>query len=292
MLLAVAGAASAQSQYGPADDAAIQEDLRTLEQPYGGWSVAVDNDLFAGRQTDRDYTGGLAVTLSAAHAGNYWWSPDRALRRIDQALFAADSPFNDGLVHYSVQAGIAGFTPQDIGSETVQRDDRPYASLMFITSARQYVDVGQRRMRHTALTVGALGLSVTSDIHDAVHKAVGSDLPRGYDNQISAGGEPTARYVISDSKLRLQRIAFGSGLIEAKSTTELSVGYLTEASYALSTRVGAIGTPWWTHNPERIDYIAQPSAVTRARGRQRVLLLGRRQSARARLQRVPAGTVP
>jgi len=258
----VAAVASAQSR----DGAAVANDLEAVEQPYGGWSVAIDNDLFAGTQTDRDYTGGLALTISGPQTSDYWWSPDPALGALDRAVFSRNSRYNDTLVQYSAQVGIVGFTPQDIASDTVQRDDRPYASLMYITSARQYIDTEARRVRHTGLTIGVLGLSLTSDLHDAIHKAVGSERPQGYDQQISAGGELTARYVISESKLRTQRLAFGSGLVETKTTSEISVGYLTEASYAVSTRFGAIGTPWWTFNPERIDYIAQPSAVTRSRG--------------------------
>jgi hypothetical protein len=41
----------------------------------------------------------------------------------------------------------------------------------------------------------------------------------------------------------------------------MSAGYLTEASYAVSARFGLIDSPWWTFNPERTDYIAQPAPV-------------------------------
>lgn len=247
-------------------DRADSETLRSLSQPYGGWSLAVDNDLFTPRPKDRDYTGGFALTVSGPNTGRHWWSLDPALRQMDRAFLGRGAEFRRATIQHSAQIGLISFTPQDIARTDVLAEDRPYASLMYVTSARQYVDADERRMRHSGLTLGLLGLSLTSNIHDAIHQAVGSETPRGYANQISAGGEPTLRYVLSDSKLRDQRIALGSGLMETRTTSEVSLGYLTEASYAVSTRIGAINSPWWSFNPERADYITQPSAVARRRG--------------------------
>jgi hypothetical protein len=238
--------------------------LRSLSQTGSGWSVAVDNDLFAGAARDRDYTGGVALTLSGPATRR--WALDPVLRPLDRALLGGTDGFERTSIHHSAQFGIMSFTPQDITSDAVVEDDRPYASLLYMTSGRQYVAEDGRSVRQTGLTVGALGLSVTSSFHNAIHDVVGSERPRGYENQISAGGEPTFRYTLSNSKLRMQRIALGSGLMEVKTTSEVSVGYLTEGSYAISTRIGAIDSPWWTFNPERVDYIAQPSAVGTRRG--------------------------
>jgi hypothetical protein len=38
-------------------------------------------------------------------------------------------------------------------------------------------------------------------MHNAVHRAVGSEEPQGYDHQISAGGELTARYMLARQNL-------------------------------------------------------------------------------------------
>jgi hypothetical protein len=45
---------------------AIQESAR-------GWSLAIDNDLFGPTQSDRDYTGGLGITVSGPQTAGYWW---------------------------------------------------------------------------------------------------------------------------------------------------------------------------------------------------------------------------
>jgi hypothetical protein len=226
---------------------------------YRGWSVAFDNDLFAFAEHDQDYTGGFAVSTSGSHTRT-WLGFGSALGSIDNLLFRRGEDVASTSVFHSAQVGLLSFTPRDIVSRNIVEDDRPYASLLYTTSVRQYVSADERSVRQTGLTVGVLGLSLTSDLHGAIHDAVGSETPKGYRHQISAGGEPTARYFMSNSKLRLQRIALGSGLLELKTTSEISVGYLTETSYAVSARMGSIGTPWWTFNPERVDYVAQPSA--------------------------------
>lgn len=230
------------------------------------WSIAINNDLFSPSQSDRDYTGGLAVTVNGAQTADYWWSLDPLLGAIDRLVVSGSDDLGGTSVLPALQVGLITFTPQDLHATEVNPQDRPYASLLFLTGARQYLGDDDRSIRYSELAVGLLGLSAMSDLHEAVHDVVGSDAPQGYEHQISAGGEPTARYVTGGSTLRGQRLALGSRVLETKTTWELSAGYLTEASYAVSMRLGGINSPWWTFNPERVDYIARPSPVARPRG--------------------------
>ena len=272
--LAAAGASAiAVAQEPAAEEAAAVDQLieRAYSEPTAseavqGWSLAIDNDLFAPTQSDRDYTGGLAITVSGPQTAGYWWSLDPLLKRIDRLAIPREAS-RHATINNAVQVGWVSFTPQDLLAEDVNVADRPYASMVFVTGARQYVAADARSVRHSDLTVGVLGLPLTSDVHSAVHRAVGSETARGYAHQISAGGEPTARYVTGGSRLRAQRLTLGSRLVEAKTTWELSAGYLTEMSYAVSARLGDIDSSWWTFTPERVDYIAQPSPVERRSGR-------------------------
>jgi hypothetical protein len=91
-----------------------------------------------------------------------------------------------------------------------------------------------------------------------VHQLVGSESPRGYDYQISAGGEPTARYTLARQYLL---VAHPTSRLDVKATVQGSVGFLTETSAALSMRFGRIDTPWWSFAPELTDYIAAPLPV-------------------------------
>jgi hypothetical protein len=270
-LVGVAASAMAAAQDGGLESADVDRLIeRAYSQPTaveasGGWSLSIDNDLFAPTQSDRDYTGGIGLTVSGAQTSGYWWSLDPALRNIDR-LFIGGESRRQTTVEHAVQAGLVTFTPQDLLTREVDRADRPYASLAFVTAAREYLAPDLRSARYSDLTLGVLGLSLTSDLHSAVHRAVGSPVARGYAHQISAGGEPTLRYATGGSHLRAQRLALGSRLMEAKTTWEVSTGYLTEMSYAVSTRLGNINSSWWTFNPERVDYIVQPSPIARATG--------------------------
>lgn len=57
----------------------------TTEADYTGLRLQIDNDLFAkGGARDRDYTGGLAVTISGHSAKDSLLSLDPALRALDR----------------------------------------------------------------------------------------------------------------------------------------------------------------------------------------------------------------
>lgn len=217
-----------------------------------GVRLQIDNDLFAGGERDRDYTGGFAVTISGAVARDSLLSLDPLLARID-GVFT-----QPGSVHHARQFGLIAFTPADITAPQPLHDDRPYASLLFTSNGRVSVDADDRGAWSSSLTIGVLGLPFTSDLHSAVHELVGSEAPAGYDNQISAGGEPTARYTLARHHLW---VANPSATMDVKTTVQASVGYLTEASAAVSVRVGRFDTPWWSFAPELTDYIGAPTPV-------------------------------
>src|SRR6187402_620029 len=159
------------------------------EREVSGVRLHIDNDLFAVRNLDRDYTGGVALTLSGTAARDGLLSLDPVLTRIDE-LFEGSPAAS---VRHARQIGLIAFTPADIVTAEAQQADRPYASLLFASNGRVRIDADDRGAWSSSLTVGFLGLHVSEQLHDLVHEAVGSEKPAGYDHQISAGGEPTAR---------------------------------------------------------------------------------------------------
>lgn len=228
------------------------------QEKYTGIRLQVDNDLFAGKELDRDYTGGLAVTISGTSARDGALSLDPLLARADDWLLGAHDE-----VHHARQFGFMAFTPQDIVTREPQPDDRPYASLIFTSNGRVTVESDQRTAWSSSLTIGVLGASVAENVHGFVHDVVGSEKPRGYEHQISAGGEPTARYTLARHSLL---IANPGGTVDVKATVQGSVGFLTEASAALSMRVGRFNSPWWSFTPELTDYMAAPTPTVAASG--------------------------
>jgi hypothetical protein len=244
------------------------------EQKYTGIRVQIDNDLFAGKELDRDYTGGLGVTISGAAARDGLVSLDPALGIIDGLwLDQADE------IHHARQFGFIAFTPQDIVTREPQPDERPYASLIFMANGRVNVANDQRTAYSSSLTVGVLGASVAENVHSFIHDVVGSEKPRGYAYQISAGGEPTARYTIARHALL---VANPSGTLDVKTTVQGGVGFLTETSVAVSLRAGRFHSPWWSFTPELTDYMAAPTPTVAGSGAgEMFFFVGARLKARA-----------
>jgi len=240
--------------------------------------VQIDNDLFAGDQKDRDYTGGFGITVSGERARDGLLSLDPLLRRLDNLSVDGIST-DDANVHYARQIGLMAFTPSDTLVKEMQPDDRPYASLLFLSNGRVRVDANDRAAWTSSLTIGVLGLSLSERLHSAVHELVGSERPLGYDHQISAGGEPTARYTLARQNLW---IADPSGLVDVKTTVQGSVGFLTETSAAITVRAGHFNSPWWGFAPELTDYMAAPVPSESYRGgRELYVFAGARVKARA-----------
>jgi len=193
------------------------------EQAARQWSIALDNDLYAAG-SDRDYTAGIRVTT---------WQNE----------------------HQSTQFGLLLYTPADISNTNAQTDDRPYANLLYIGQSRWRTDA-QSLQRYT-VTLGVLGSPVAEALQRAVHSVSGSDQPRGFGQQISDGGELTARFGYSryTPLLQSQRLGRqGSHYLSITGEQALSVGYLTEASIGINLRL-AKRSHWWAAGVD--DFVTQ-----------------------------------
>ncbi|MET0659849.1 MAG: lipid A deacylase LpxR family protein [Steroidobacteraceae bacterium] len=232
----------------------------TPDDAYDGVRLQADNDLFSGRHRDRDYTGGLAVTLSGERARTGSLSLDPWLARMDEIVGVPEG----AQTLFARQIGFIAFTPQDLKTSMAMQDDRPYASLFFVANGRMSVAADQRSAWFSSLTVGALGLPLAKDLQNGIHSLVGSDQARGYSHQISAGGEPTARYTLAYQQLLF---ANPGGTLDVKATLQGGVGYLTNASAALLLRYGLSGSPWWSSTPELADNMSPPVPMSQHAGR-------------------------
>jgi len=156
--------------------------------------------------------------------------------------------------YHSVQLLGVVYTPDRIDTSEVQLDDRPYASLLALTVSRTSVGgTTLDRAWSSELSVGMLGLDAPGDIQRLLHRTrrwmTGKSVPvdpRGWSNQISAGGEPTALYRVGYQ----QRLAGNGGVGRRKhwqlvGAVDGSLGYYTAASGAISWRVGAFTSDFW-----------------------------------------------
>ena len=230
----------------------VVDSTASKKRRYNAWSFAFDNDLLVPGSRDQDYTYGVSATLSSESGPSSAWSLDTPLQWIDQR--SGLSPLNLDLGAevrtYSTELGLYGFTPENIVSEEVSAGDRPYASLLYLSNSREYEGESANTVWRSTFTVGVLGLDIVGDLQNEVHAIVGSDEAKGWRNQISDGGEPTARYSVARQRLW----SSGHSNVEIKTSVQGSVGYLTELSYGVSVRVGHIATRWQSFNPELASY--------------------------------------
>jgi hypothetical protein len=169
-------------------------------------------------------------------------------------------PLAPTIKRYARQVGAIAFTPGNLTARDAQQDDRPYASLLYLANGVTTVSPDQTSANIQTVTVGILGLPAFATAHRAIHRLVGSEPPQGYSHQISAGGEPTARYLIAHQDLWYESPL---STVQVKSSASASAGYLTESNAALSVRLGRFVTPWWSETPEIDDYIGSPTAFER-----------------------------
>lgn len=229
---------------------------RPVAEP-GGWVLALDNDQLTAAPDDRDYTGGMALTFSDGSRGRWWFVLDPPLRWWDRMLGLAD-PDAAAAPFHAMQFGLLSFTPRDIEKPTAP-GDRPYASLVYVAGSRVNFQADPATVYQSTLTLGALGLDLAADIGREMHRAIQANEAVGWTDQISDGGEPTARYALT----RLHRLASDGASFDLRDSIGVSAGYLTEVTAALSLRLGRVRTPWWTFMPDQADYIALPAAAVR-----------------------------
>jgi len=164
----------------------------------------------------------------------------------------------------ALEFGAYGFTPEEISASDIDRSDRPYSSLVYMSSSQSYESPGAGSGWTTSMTVGILGLDAFKAGQNAVHKVVGSDRANGWDHQISEGGEPTFRY----SAAYHQYLDASQPDQQYKVTYFGSVGYLTEFGAALVFRDGLISSPDNRFNPELMAYGERAPGVSAPGGRE------------------------
>jgi Uncharacterized protein conserved in bacteria (DUF2219) len=271
----------AASLFATTVDASAADDARPLMR------IEIDNDLFTPVHRDRDYTGGIAVTWSGDAVRNGVLSLQPALDWLDAAFESPSEgpdvqtvPAAQPFRKYARQVGAIAFTPGDLTVREAQHDDRPYASLVYMANGETTVSADESSSTVKTLTVGILGLPAFASAHRLLHRLTQSEPPDGYSHQISAGGEPTARFLIGRQDLWYQ---IPDARFELKSSIAASAGFLTESNAALSIRVGAFATPWWSETSELDNYISTPAPFERAPRwtRQLYLSAGVRVAARA-----------
>lgn len=221
----------------------------------GRWpdSYHLDQDLFAiGSNEDRNYTMGLRFTWYGDKASS---SGLRVLRAIDGRLGFEYEPQT---TYPATSLGNSAFTPDELRATEPIREDRPYASLLYVATSVVVPDPDPQRARGSKLVVGLLGLPISEWVQAGIHRALrsgGSETPydpKGWHNQISDGGEPTFLYQRSWMRRLAGPRDGGTPVFDAAGSCDASIGYYTGASCGVVARLwGRTSetsgwTPFWS----------------------------------------------
>jgi hypothetical protein len=226
-----------------------------IEEPFdSGWQFYFDNDSFLGSKKDRNYTGGIALTLSGRRVADYWFSTDGLLGKLDELSGFQNLLTDNGAIRrHSIEFGLTIFTPDDITATAPLPADHPYANLLFLANSRITTYPQQGRLYQSTLLLGLLGTRAGELVQKGIHHLVGSDAPQGWDNQISDGGELTGKYIVSMQQV----LAAHQGDIsyDLRGGLEGGIGVTTDVSASLSGRLGLLRAPWWHFTPHQSEYI-------------------------------------
>lgn len=215
-------------------------------------SVYLDNDLFTGNNKDGDYTGGLAVSYTGEAANDQIlsktinWINSRSLLK----HLIPNKYFQTQLDLSNFEIGMLAFTPQDIKRHDAIINDRPYASLIYLTNTQHAIDLNARQGLITSLSVGFLGLALAGNIQNTLHNLFNSNTAQGWDNQIANGGELTFKY----SYTLQHYLKLSNPYFQASTASGFSLGYITEGIAGISFRTGKINSPSWNFNVYNNNY--------------------------------------
>jgi hypothetical protein len=156
------------------------------------------------------------------------------------------------------------FTPRDIVSSEPVRNDRPYGSVLYLGSRYISVIGATRSIKPYSITselnIGLLGTHVGNAVQSYIHERnlAGNirPVPRGWGNQISNGGEPTAMYRLQYQQRTVE--TKWKVLMDPKSETsdaynkfqfvtqvEGMLGYYTNVCVGAFARYGFFSNPFW-----------------------------------------------
>ena len=219
------------------------------------FSVFFENDRWF--YTDRNYTFGGLLSHSCTVSRSKSEKPDRPLlsplriwnseRLKDaKALFGVSETKHRAYSHYG---GLLLYTPNSLNNPRPGKEEgRPYASLFIYGDSVLHANDSFAIKKETQ--VGVMGFPLGGVIQEAVHDVFSGEDPRGWETEISRGGEPVVALALQGKKLLCNPDGKGSctaGPVKADVTASLggSLGYYTSMRAGFSGRLGIIKSPFW-----------------------------------------------
>jgi len=137
------------------------------------WIIEYENDIFAGE--DRYYTNGIRLSRVGQVR-----SPPEWLARVAYRFPGFDEA---DVLPYRLSINHNLYTPADIENPAFPPDDRPYAAWLNVQFATG--TLSRRGADRVHVGLGIVGpWALGEDIQKAIHSAIGSPSPKGWDSQI------------------------------------------------------------------------------------------------------------
>jgi hypothetical protein len=241
------------------------------------WSVLFDEDdlQFFGGTTDENYTMGLGIKMQYKFLCDNWI--ERQIISINNSIgniFHRNNGYfpvaGNHLIGKNGTLMLAGngFTPNVIKESEIQTDDRPYGSIVEVTYSISRLFYGTAinrkspRLYTNEISLGILGTNVAKVVQTAIHQWLDFDIPLGWGNQISQGGEPTllilnrAKYLVFSNYFtkpcknvnKDTDISNPRRFLDLTLGREFFLGWYTGASASFGGRLGLLDFRNWSSN--------------------------------------------
>lgn len=203
------------------DNMASFEDIKSTNY----FRFHYDNDYFT--STDKEYTQGYNFELT---------SPRLSKNPINHLFIA---PKNSDF-KYGISLEHIGFTADNIASDQIQFDDRPFAAAIMLKSFSIATDTIHLTRIVSSLNIGIIGPGAFGgDMQTAIHEATGNTIPKGWYNQIK--NDIVINYELTYEK---QLLRFHD-VFTIQTTATARLGTLfTNASAGFNATFGIINSPF------------------------------------------------
>lgn len=163
LLLGIPAAAGAEFVPGPVDER-------------GAFTFVFENDILGGFGTDRHYTQGMRLSYLSREESVWNWVES----------IAHKVPFypEDGRMRATYSVGQNLYTPEDIKTDELVVDDRPYAGWLY--AAVGLVTDTRRSLDTVEFSIGVVGpTALGEELQSWFHGLIDSPDPQGWHNQLS-----------------------------------------------------------------------------------------------------------
>ncbi len=221
---------------------------KRVEKNFTGFTLAAEEDLFLigkGANEDRNYTVGGALEFHGAYVRKSCL--DKFLYPFDIITGIHRLRRFHVVNSHSFGLGFTMFTPDRLELVTPNTKDRPYSFLLYFSFRHLSVDTVREYSIETELDIGALGLRFSDKLQAGIHYVSRKGCstctpydPKGWEHQISDGGEPTIRYGV-----RFEKLLTGSNFHQITANALWEVGYQTAATFGGGFRLGIVTSSFW-----------------------------------------------